>query len=77
MWYLIIGALLMAFAGGIIYISFRAANLEPVKRLTRGRKGSARLFCLALVIALAALLWRIWNLMNATVCIVHLVLFWL
>ena len=77
MWYLIIGALLMAFAGGIIYISFRAANLEPVKRLTRGRKGSARLFCLALVIALAALLWRIWNLMNAAVCIVHLVLFWL
>lgn len=77
MWYLIIGALLAAFAGGIIYISFRAANLEPVKRVAGGRKGAARLFCLAAVIALAALLWRIWNLMNAAVCIVHLVLFWL
>ena len=77
MWIAIIGALMAAFAGGIVYIAFRAANFEFVRRIARGRKAAARLMCLAAFAALAALLWRMWNLMNALVCIVHLVLFWL
>ena len=77
MWYLIIGALAGVFAGGLIYISFRAAKLEPVRHITCGRKGLARLLSLAAFLAIAALLCAVWNLMNALVCIVHLVLFWL
>lgn len=76
-WFLIILTLLTVFAAGLLYISFRAAHFPAVQKLTRGRRGLARLVCLALFLALAGLLWAVWNLMNAVVCLLHLVVFWL
>ena len=77
MWYFIIGALMLTFGGGLLYISFRSARFSFVKRLTGNRRWLGRLLCLVFYLALAVFLWRIWNLMNALVCFVHLFLFWL
>ena len=77
MWIAIIGCLLAAFAAGLLFISFRAAEFGFVRRLTGGRKGAARLICLAVFAVLTAALWLAWNMMNAVVCMVHLVVFWL
>ncbi len=77
MWRMIIGALIAAFAAGLLYISFRAARFGFVQKITGGRRWLARLLCLAAFAALTAVLWLIWNMMNALVCVVHLVLFWL
>ena len=77
MWIAVIGCLLAAFAAGLIFISFRAAEFRFVRRLTGGRKRPARLICLAVFAALTAVLWLTWNMMNAVVCMVHLIVFWL
>ena len=77
MWIAIIGCLLAAFAAGLLFVSFRAAEFGFVRRLTGGRKGAARLICLAVFAVLTAALWLAWNMMNAVVCMVHLVVFWL
>jgi hypothetical protein len=77
MWIAIIGCLLAAFVAGLLFISFRAAEFRFVQRLTGCRKGAARLICLAVFAVLTAALWLVWNMMNAVLCMVHLVVFWL
>ena len=77
MWIAIIACLLAAFAAGLVFISFRAAEFDFVLRLTGGRKGPVRLICLAVFAALTAALWLTWNMMNAVVCMIHLIVFWL
>ena len=77
MWIAIIGCLLAAFAAGLTFISFRAAEFGFVQRLAHGKRAPARLLCLGVFVALTAALWLAWNMMNAVVCMVHLILFWL
>ncbi len=76
-WAVLIGTVLAIFAGGLLYISCRAARFRAVQRLTRGRRGLGRLVCLFGFAALTALLWALWGVMNAVVCFLHLVLFWM
>ena len=76
-WGALIGTVLAIFAGGLLYISFRAARFPAALKLARGRKGLARLLCLAFFSAVTALLWALMNMMNAVVCLIHLVLFWM
>ena len=77
MWRIIIGLMLSAFVGGLIYISFRAARFKTAERVSRGRRWLARLLCFGMFAALTALMWIVWNMMNAVVCMIHLILFWL
>ena len=77
MWLIIIGLMLAAFAGGLLYISFRAAHFAAVQRVAHGRKWLARLLCFGFFVLLTAVLWLAWNMMNAVACMIHLVLFWL
>lgn len=77
MWLALIGTVLLLFGAGILYISFRAARFPAVQRLAGGRRWLARLVCLGCFAALTGVLWALWNLMNAVVCLLHLILFWL
>ena len=77
MWYAIIGSLASAVLLGAIYVSFRVANFTFIKKISGGRRWLGRLICLALFAALFAVLYFTMNLMNAMVCVVHLVVFWL
>ena len=76
-WLAIIGTVLALFAAGVLYISFRAAHFPAMQKLARGRRWLARLICCCGFLALAGALWTMWNLMNAVVCLIHLVIFWL
>ena len=76
-WFLLIGTVLTAFAAGVLYISFRAAHFPLVLRLTGGRRTVGRLLCVTVVLAVTGVLWALWNMMNAVVCLLHLVVFWL
>ena len=76
-WFLLIGTVLTLFAAGVLYISFRAAHFPAVQRLTGGRRSLTRLVCVTGFLAVAGVLWALWNMMNAVVCLLHLVLFWL
>ena len=74
-WSLLIGTLLALFTTGFLYISFRGAHFPVVQKLARGRRGVARLLSLAFFAVVTALMWIVWNMMNAVVCLLHLVLF--
>ena len=76
-WLVIIGTVLSVFAVGLLYISFRAARFPAVLRLAHGKKSLARLLCLGFFTAATALLWATLNLVNAVVCLLHLVAFWM
>ena len=69
--------MLALFAAGLLYISFRAARFPAVLRLARGKRGPARFLCLAVFAALTGFLWVLWGMMNAVVCLLHLVVFWM
>ena len=77
MWVMIIGCLMLLFLLSLIYLSFRAASFEFIKRVSNGRRSLARLLCFVAFSAITAILWLCWDMINAMVCIVHLVLFWL
>lgn len=77
LWVAIIGGMILLVIGGILYLSFRSAHFGFVRKLSGDRKWLSRLICLVFYLALTALLWAIWNLMNALVCLMHLVLFWI
>ncbi len=76
-WFLLIGTVLAVFAAGVLYISCRAAHFPAVQKLARGKRWPARLLCLVGFLALAGVLWAVWGLMNAVVCLIHLVFFWM
>lgn len=77
LWIVLIGAVLAICGGGLLYISFRAARFSFVRKLTGGRRGRARLVCLAFFLCLTAVLWAVWNMVNAVVCLLHLAAFWM
>ena len=76
MWFAIIGALGAVSFCGILYISFRAANFDAVKRAAGGRRWLGRLIYFAAVSAIFAALLFTLNMWNALVITVHFVLFW-
>ena len=76
-WIALIGTVLALCGGGLLYIYFRAARFSFVQKLVGGRQGRARLLCLAFFLALTALLWALWNMVNAVVCLLHLAVFWM
>ncbi len=77
MWIAIISVLFAVFLGGMLYISFSAAQLPCIKTITRNRRNAGRFVCFLFFSGIAILLSQIWNVMNAVICLVHLVLFWM
>ena len=77
MWVAIIGAMVAILVGGLLYISFRAARFQAVRRLTGDKRGLGVLLCLGAVVALLGGLWALWGRMNAIICLLHLALFWM
>ncbi len=77
MWFAILGAVITVFGLGMLYLSFRAAGLPFIRRLAGGRRWAARLIALAFLILLTVILSLIWDVVNALICVIHLVAFWL
>ncbi|MBR3392793.1 MAG: metallophosphoesterase [Firmicutes bacterium] len=77
MWIALIGCMILLVLGGILYLTFRSTKFAFVQKLSGGRKWLSRLICFVFYLALAGLLWAVWNLMNALVCLIHLLLFWI
>ena len=77
MWIVLIGSMILLVAGGIVYLAFRSVHFGFVRKVSRGKRWLARLICLGFYIALTTILGILLNLMNALVCLIHLVLFWI
>ncbi|MBQ7670619.1 MAG: metallophosphoesterase [Clostridia bacterium] len=77
MWYAVISAVLAVVISGAVYISFRSADFSILKRIAGGRKWLARIIGFVILAALTFVLWLLWGMMNALICVVHLAVIWI
>ena len=77
MWGFIIIAVISVSAAGLLYISFRTAGIEFIKKACGGRKLVSVPLCAVLYALLTAALAFVWDIFNALICMLHLYVFWL
>ena len=61
---------------GILYLAGRIGKFDLFGRIAKERR-IRQVLCLAVVVAGTAVLWMAWGSMNAVVCVLHLIVFWL
>lgn len=77
MWALLMAVLMLLTVMGIFYLSGRIRKFYFVKKLVKGRKGAGMLAGLLVSAVLALVLKLLLGTMNAIICILHLVIFWM
>lgn len=77
LWIFIFGLAFVGVILAIFFLSVRLSHFPFIQKAAGGRKGRSRLFALLLVIAAAAILYIWLNPINMTICIGHLIAFWL
>ncbi len=77
MWALIFGGLLVGGAAGLVYLISRFYRFFWVMRASEGKKWARILISTVMVLAIVAVLWGTMGSMNAIVCVLHLVAFWI
>ena len=77
LWLLLILALLVLACGGVLYLAGRIRKFTWIRKLTGDKPVRAFFFCTVLVTAVTALLWLTIGYMNAIICVLHLVIFWI
>lgn len=76
MWTAIIAVMLLAVAGGLMYLATRIRKFGCISKHIKS-KGKAFAVGLAVCAAVFAVLWLTLGIMNAMVCMLHAMLFWL
>ena len=77
MWGLLMIILAVLSAAGILYLASRIGRFWIIKRIAKETRNICFLIGLIILIALSASIWLAWGYMNAIVCILHLLVFWL
>ncbi|MDE7326334.1 MAG: metallophosphoesterase [Lachnospiraceae bacterium] len=77
MWALIFFGLMALGAAGLVYLISRFYKFGWVKRASNEKKWMRILLSAVTVLAIVAVLWLTMGSMNAIVCVLHLVAFWL
>lgn len=75
MWYVILALLILATGGALLYVSSCLARFGFMRKLAKGSLKRLRALCVSGVLAVFVLLTLWLNLMNAVVCLLHLVVF--
>lgn len=77
MWYIILLITIAATAMGLIYLGRRLSRFALVGKLSRNRPKCQKFFGFLIVILIFSLLSLTLNLMNAVICLLHFVVFWI
>lgn len=77
MWIFIMGALIVAFIAGLIYLTSRFSKFEIISKLSKGGKRRKRLLSIIPIISIVAVLWITIGFMNAIIVLLHLVVIWI
>lgn len=77
MWIIIFLAVILAAIAGLIYLISRVCKIGLIEKVSHGKKAFRIILSLILVIILIAILSLILGGVNAIICILHLVGFWL
>ena len=62
---------------GILYLANRIGKFTFIKKLTKGTKRFRTLTGLLIAATITAIIWIAWGSMNAIICILHLIVFWM
>lgn len=76
MWAILMISLMLASVAGVIYLITRINKFSFMRKITE-RKPLRLVIATAIVLIPSALIWIFWGSMNAIVCILHLIVFWL
>lgn len=77
MWAILMIVLFFSAFVGIIYLINRIGKFGFLNKITKGKKWLRILISAVLVCGITVILWVAWGSMNAIVCIMHLIIFWL
>lgn len=77
MWAILMIVLFFSAFAGIIYLINRIGKFGFLNKITKGKKWLRILISAVLVCGITVILWVAWGSMNAIVCILHLIIFWL
>ncbi len=77
MWAVLMGVLFILVLAGILYLSSRIGRFSFFQKLARGKKRLAMFFGFLVTAVFTAVIWLLWGSMNAIVCVLHLLVFWL
>lgn len=77
MWMTLMIILFVLTIAGICYIANRIGKFALIQKLTRGKKIPRIFVGLLIAAALTAVIWLTLGSMNAIVCVLHLIVFWL
>ena len=77
MWAILMIVLFFSAFAGIIYLISRIGKFGFLNKITKGKKWLRILISAVLVCGITVILWVAWGSMNAIVCIMHLIIFWL
>ena len=77
MWALLMIALFVLAFVGILYLASRIRKFTFFKRITKEKRIMQIIVSILIVVAITAVLWLAWGSMNAIICILHLLVFWL
>lgn len=77
MWAILMIVLFFSAFAGIIYLINRIGKFGFLNKITKGKKWLRILISAVLVCGINVILWVAWGSMNAIVCILHLIIFWL
>lgn len=77
MWAVLMGVLFILVFAGILYLSSRIGRFSFFQKIARGKKRLAMFFGFLVTAVFTAVIWLLWGSMNAIVCVLHLLVFWL
>ena len=77
LWLFIFAGMLLAGVAGVIYLVCKIHRFRLPNALAGDRRGLSWLFSALLVAVPFVVLWLVWGMMNAAICLLHLVVFWL
>ena len=77
LWAVLMAVLFIAFIGGIFYLIGRLRKFQWMRKAAGGKKKLEILLGAVIVIIPAAIVWVAWGQMNAIICILHLIVFWM
>ena len=77
MWYIILALVILSTVGGLLYLAGRLAKFSLPNKMARGASNRQKIVNLSVVLLVfGTVAWAL-NLMNAVVCLLHFVFFWL
>lgn len=77
LWLFIFAGMLLAGVAGVVYLVRKIHRFRLPNTLAGDRRGLSWLFSTLLVAVPFVVLWLVWGMMNAAICLLHLVVFWL